>query len=140
MTFTASALGACPITRSVIMFEQNVLESRPQALVELESPRLVPAMGRLPNAKSLNQEVRARAPVRQEDPDEWIEWPARPEEEQPQATGKKPRTDLLKRRPVVLAIGAMLLAAAVGGGYVYLDYAERFQSTDDAFIAARQPR
>src|SRR5262245_63899111 len=32
----------------------------------------------------------------------------------------------------------MLLAAAVGGGDLYLDYAERFQSTDDAFIAARQ--
>jgi membrane fusion protein (multidrug efflux system) len=32
----------------------------------------------------------------------------------------------------------MLLAAVLGGGYVYLDYAERFQSTDDAFIAARQ--
>src|SRR6202030_3578043 len=34
--------------------------------------------------------------------------------------------------------GAILLAAVLGGGYLYLDYAERFQSTDDAFIAARQ--
>ena len=74
----------------------------------------------------------------QEDPAEWIEWPAQPEEEQSQATGKKSRTNLLKRRPVVYAIGAILLAAVLGGGYVYLDYAERFQSTDDAFIAARQ--
>ena len=32
----------------------------------------------------------------------------------------------------------MLLAAALGGGYVYLDYAKHFQSTDDAFVAARQ--
>jgi membrane fusion protein (multidrug efflux system) len=32
----------------------------------------------------------------------------------------------------------MLLAAVLGGGYVYLDYAERFQSTEDAYIAARQ--
>ncbi len=32
----------------------------------------------------------------------------------------------------------MLLASALGGGYVYLDYAEHFESTDDAFIAARQ--
>ena len=32
----------------------------------------------------------------------------------------------------------MLLAAALGGGYLYLDYARHFQSTDDAFIAARQ--
>src|SRR5262249_58899954 len=77
-------------------------------------------------------------PVRQEDPGEWIDWPAEPEEEQPPATSKKSRTGLLKRRPVVYAIGAMLLAAALGGGYVYLDYAGHFQSTDDAFIAARQ--
>jgi membrane fusion protein (multidrug efflux system) len=32
----------------------------------------------------------------------------------------------------------MLLAAALGGGYLYIDHAGRFQSTDDAFIAARQ--
>src|SRR3984893_3040597 len=120
------------------MFEDNVLESRPHALDEVESPQTVPAVGRAPNAKSLNQEVEARAPVRQEDPGEWIEWPAQPEEEQPQATSKKSRTSLLKRRPVVFAIGAMLLASILAGGYIYLDYAERFQSTDDAFIAARQ--
>src|ERR1700732_3737449 len=80
------------------MFEDNVLESRPHALEEVESPQTVPAVGRAPNAKSLNQEVEARAPVRQEDPGEWIEWPAQPEEEQPQATSKKSRTSLLKRR------------------------------------------
>ena len=32
----------------------------------------------------------------------------------------------------------MLLAAVLGGGYLYVDDAGRFQSTDDAFIAARQ--
>jgi membrane fusion protein, multidrug efflux system len=120
------------------MFEDNVLESRPHAVEEVESPQPVPAVDRAPNTKPLNLEIKARAPLPPEDPGEWTDWPAQPEEEQPQVTGKKPRTGLLKRRPVVLAIGAMLLAAAVGGGYVYLDYAERFQSTDDAFIAARQ--
>jgi membrane fusion protein (multidrug efflux system) len=39
---------------------------------------------------------------------------------------------------MIYAIGALLVAAALGGGYVYLDNAEHFQSTDDAFIAARQ--
>ena len=51
---------------------------------------------------------------------------------------KQPRNGFLHRRPVVSAIGAMLLAAVLGGGYLYIDYAEHFQSTDDAFIAARQ--
>jgi membrane fusion protein (multidrug efflux system) len=44
----------------------------------------------------------------------------------------------LRRRPVVSAIGALLLASALGGGYLYLNQIEHFQSTDDAFIAARQ--
>jgi membrane fusion protein, multidrug efflux system len=38
----------------------------------------------------------------------------------------------------VSAIGALLLASALGGGYLYLNQIEHFQSTDDAFIAARQ--
>jgi membrane fusion protein (multidrug efflux system) len=73
-----------------------------------------------------------------ESPGEWTEWPAQPEEEQPQATRKKRRKGFLKHRPVVFAIGTMLLTSVLGSGYVYWDYAERFQSTDDAFIAARQ--
>jgi membrane fusion protein (multidrug efflux system) len=91
------------------MFEDDVLEFPPHALEEVESPPSVPAEDRLPHAKPSSQEV-----------------------------DKKPRTGFLKRRPVVYAIGAMFLAAAVGGGYVYLDGAQRVQSTDDAFIAARQ--
>jgi membrane fusion protein (multidrug efflux system) len=120
------------------MFEDNVLESHPRALEQVESPQSVPAIGRQPNTKPLDQDVEVRAPLQGEEPGKWTDWPAQPEEKQPQAPSKKPRTGLLKRRPVILTIGAMLLAAAVGGGYVYLDYAERFQSTDDAFIAARQ--
>ncbi len=42
------------------------------------------------------------------------------------------------RRPLALSLGALLLASVVGGGYVYSDYASHFESTDDAFIAARQ--
>jgi membrane fusion protein (multidrug efflux system) len=116
------------------MFENDVLERRQLALQEVESPESVSR----PNAQPSNAEVKARAPLPPESPGEWTEWPAQPEEEQPQATSKKSRTSLLKRRPLVYAIGAMLLASILGGGYVYLDYAEHFQSTDDAFIAARQ--
>ncbi len=42
------------------------------------------------------------------------------------------------RRPLALSLGALLLASVVGGGYVYWDNASHFESTDDAFIAARQ--
>jgi membrane fusion protein (multidrug efflux system) len=37
------------------------------------------------------------------------------------------------RRPLALS-----LASVAGGGYVYWDNASHFESTDDAFIAARQ--
>jgi membrane fusion protein (multidrug efflux system) len=39
---------------------------------------------------------------------------------------------------VLSAIGAVLLTCVLGGGYVYVDQLQHFQSTDDAFIAARQ--
>jgi membrane fusion protein, multidrug efflux system len=57
---------------------------------------------------------------------------------EPRPIGEQHHNRALHRRPIVSAIGAILLASVLGGGYVYLDYAKRFQSTDDAFIAARQ--
>lgn len=44
----------------------------------------------------------------------------------------------LARRPFVFALGALLLLAAGGLGYLYWDNSTHFESTDDAFIAARQ--
>lgn len=44
----------------------------------------------------------------------------------------------MRRRPVTVAIGVILLLAVTAGGYVYWDYTSHFESTDDAFIAARQ--
>ena len=79
-----------------------------------------------------HHEIEARAPA------EPLELPRRPEDGLPRASAELSRKGLLRRRPIVLAIGAMLLAAGVGGGYLYLDHAAHFQSTDDAFIAARQ--
>src|ERR1700736_1633983 len=120
------------------MLEKNVLERRELALQGVESPHFVPASPHGPDAQPREQDVTARAPLRRESPVGRPELPAQPEEERPQATSKARRNGLLRRRPVVMAIGAMLLAAAVGGGYLYLDYGAHFQSTDDAFIAARQ--
>jgi len=117
------------------MSEQKILERDELALPEVESPHFVPAS---PHRSSIRQ-IKARAPL---PPDSAAarqpELPASAEEKQPEPRRKERRNGLLHRRPVVLAIGAMLLAAAVGGGYLYLDDAEHFVSTDDAFIAARQ--
>jgi len=121
------------------MLEDNVLEGGKLALQEVESPQSVPALRHEPNVKPWKQGVTARAPLRPES--RAAERPALPdqaEEGQPRATGKERQKSLLRRRPIISAIGAMLLASAMGGGYVYLDHAEHFETTDDAFIAARQ--
>jgi membrane fusion protein, multidrug efflux system len=48
------------------------------------------------------------------------------------------RAGLLRRHPIVVPAGALVFALALVAGYLYWDYAAHFQSTDDAFIAARQ--
>jgi membrane fusion protein, multidrug efflux system len=61
-----------------------------------------------------------------------------PAQAQTGPVAKPGQKGFLRRRPVVSAVGALLLASALGGGYLYLNQIEHFQSTDDAFIAARQ--
>jgi membrane fusion protein (multidrug efflux system) len=120
------------------MLEDSALERGEQALQNVESPESVPAFARKGDLQPRAQEVTARQPALQESP--VAKGPASPvevEEGQSRPT-KQPRNGFLYRRPIVSAIGAVLLASVLGGGYLYLDYAERFQSTDDAFIAARQ--
>jgi membrane fusion protein (multidrug efflux system) len=50
----------------------------------------------------------------------------------------EPSKGLLRRHPFASVIGLVLLVMATAGGYLYWDYARHFESTDDAFIAARQ--
>jgi membrane fusion protein, multidrug efflux system len=81
---------------------------------------------------------------RRAEPAEKTERPTAPPEKEvergpaPTAQEGKPRKGWRRRHPVLAPVGlaALLLAAAVG--YVYWDYAAHFESTDDAFIAARQ--
>ena len=110
------------------MFDDSVLEHDARR-EGIEGSPPVP-VAHEPGFKSDKPET-ARAPA--------PERPAvEPEAVRTQPTGQAPRSGLLRRRPVVSAIGAVLLAAAIGGGYLYMNYADHFESTDDAFIAARQ--
>jgi membrane fusion protein, multidrug efflux system len=121
------------------MLGDNVLERSELSPAELESPRPILLLRREPNVQPSNQEVKARAPLRPQQP-----VPARPllpapaEEGQPPAAGSGQQSRLRRGRAPVCATGALLLAALMGAGYAYLDHAGHFRSTDDAFIAARQ--
>ena len=60
---------------------------------------------------------------------------ARPGEPSP---GEQVRKGWLRRHPVAAAFGLILLLVAGAAGSLYWDYSTHFESTDDAFIAARQ--
>jgi membrane fusion protein (multidrug efflux system) len=65
-----------------------------------------------------------------------------PQERQPeqdrQAVEESRLTTLRREHPFLFLFGLALLALAATSGYLYWNYAQHFESTDDAFIAARQ--
>jgi membrane fusion protein (multidrug efflux system) len=120
------------------MSEDSMLERGELALHKQESPESVPAFARERDLQPRTQQTTSRNSSLRESPA--AKGPASPvdvEQGRPLPT-EQPRKGFLRRRPFISAIGAVLLAALLGGGYLYVDYARRFQSTDDAFIAARQ--
>src|SRR5215468_9126951 len=109
------------------MFEDTVLERNEPVLENVESPQSVPASYE-PGTKSDMQDFVAPAHSPQESPAAKL--PAslvQAEAARPQATAKARRQSFLYRRPFVSAIGAVLLASAMAGGYLYLDYARHFE-------------
>jgi membrane fusion protein (multidrug efflux system) len=90
--------------------------------------------------------ITLRAPARETPPAN--ERPAQPAKkeakpgQQPDAQeekpSEKPRKGFLRRRPILSAVGLIALLLTVAAGYLYWDHTSHFQSTDDAFIAARQ--
>jgi membrane fusion protein, multidrug efflux system len=77
-------------------------------------------------------------------PSEKAERPARPPEREaePNAQGEKPSQgpskNWLRRHPLIAAAGLVALVLTAAAGYLYWDHTSHFESTDDAFIAARQ--
>ena len=62
---------------------------------------------------------------------------AKPEGEE-HGAAVQARKGFFRRRPMATALGLVLMVLAGAGGYLYWDSAAHFESTDDAFIAARQ--
>jgi membrane fusion protein (multidrug efflux system) len=86
-------------------------------------------------------QLRARAPAPREVPPRErriVELPPERESQHTDERSDEPRRGLLRRHPFAFVIGLLLFIAAAAGGYLYWDYARHFESTDDAFVAARQ--
>ena len=86
--------------------------------------------------------VRARMRAPQPEPSEErrvVDFPQVPNDDNPAESEAADlrRAGFFGRRSLILALALPLLVATAAGGYLYWDYAGHFQSTDDAFIAAR---
>jgi membrane fusion protein (multidrug efflux system) len=68
-----------------------------------------------------------------------VDSPPLHEDQQPEqdAEREERRGGLLRRHPFAFSIGLLLLIPMVAVGYLYWDHSRHFESTDDAFIAAR---
>ena len=119
-----------------------------QALHEVERPQFVPGPPDGPAENDLTynppgkEKLEAEAPSRQRPAGEpqSPELPAEIDEQPPPppASRGESRKGLRRRHPIAIVIGSVLFVLAAAGGYAYWSYASHFESTDDAFIAARQ--
>jgi membrane fusion protein, multidrug efflux system len=96
-----------------------------------------------PSMNAKNEIARTPAPTPREHPSgERRIIDAPPEhvgqQDQDRQRGDEPRGSLLRRHPFTFLIGLILFVGVTTGGYFYWDYARHFESTDDAFVAARQ--
>jgi membrane fusion protein (multidrug efflux system) len=109
--------------------EQSLLELRRLQPAGVPSREVVG--DNQPSMDAKKEIARARAPVPRERPSgerRIVEAPP----------GDGPRGSLLRRRPFTFLIGLILFVVATTGGYLYWNYTRHFESTDDAFVAARQ--
>jgi membrane fusion protein (multidrug efflux system) len=117
------------------MLERESGEAGDQALREGRQPNPAPGPGRRePYGPAADEAERLRAPARREQPDEADE----DRERREPTAGDETRKGWLRRHPITVVLGLLLLAIALPVGYLYWDYTGHFASTDDAYIGSRQ--
>jgi membrane fusion protein, multidrug efflux system len=117
-----------------------------QALPEQSTPTFSHGLigNGLASGDGEKESVLARAPGAQErSPCQRSDAELSPERETPYLArdrddGDGARKGFLRRHPLAFLLGLLLLILFAAAGYLYWDYAKHFESTDDAFIAARQ--
>ena len=113
-------------------------------IIALRAPPREPS----PEAEQPAAERPVETPDRPAKPDEKTERPAKPAEKEAEPgdqqaskekkPDEKPRKNFLRRHPLIAGAGLVALLVAGVAAYVYWDHSSHFESTDDAFIAARQ--
>jgi membrane fusion protein, multidrug efflux system len=117
------------------VFNRDNRENGHQALLEARRSEAAALRGKSePNDFVADEMVGPRARARREQPFEADE----DRQRQEPTVGDETRKSWLRRHPIAVALGLLLLAIALPVGYLYLDYTSHFEFTDDAYIAARQ--
>jgi membrane fusion protein (multidrug efflux system) len=117
------------------MVERDSRETGGQTLVETRRSEASPLRGKEePYGPAASEHVRLRSPARREQP---TETDADLESQNRDAHGTA-RRSWLRRYPIAVAFGLLCLLLALPAGYLYWDYTSHFETTDDAYIAARQ--
>ena len=117
------------------MLERDSREDGDQKLLEAPRSESAPVRERSqPYGPPADEADRLRAPARRERPFEADE----DREPQDRSADGEAHKSWLRRHPIAVALGLLCLLLALPAGYLYWDYASHFETTDDAYIAARQ--
>ncbi|HYZ39821.1 MAG TPA: HlyD family secretion protein, partial [Stellaceae bacterium] len=118
-----------------MMLERDSRERGDQTFLEAPQSEAAPARARgTPHGPDTDEADRLRSPARREPP---FEADADLEPQNRDAEGKA-RKGWLRRHPIAVAFGLLCLILALPAGYLYWDYTSHFETTDDAYVAARQ--
>jgi hypothetical protein len=121
--------------RAAMMVERDSRETGHQTLSQEPQSESAPVRSkRKAHRPTADEAVGLRAPARREQPFEADE----DRERQEPTVGDETRKGWLRRHPIAVALGLLLIAIALPVGYLYWDYTSHFESTDDAYIASRQ--
>jgi len=118
------------------MLEQDGRETGEQMVLEPQRPS--PPSGRVmdtPYGPAVDEPVRTRAPARKAPPHQNPEAEIGPPAHEGEDRARKGR---LARHPIAVAFGLLCFLFVAAAGYLYWDNSRHFETTDDAFIAARQ--
>jgi membrane fusion protein (multidrug efflux system) len=127
------------------MLERNSREIGDQMLLEgaRSDPASAGGAGKL-SGPAPNETLRLRSPVRPDTPLVDRPSPQPPFETdvergpQDRNEGDEIRKSWFRRHPLAFPLGLLCMLAATSAGYLYWENARHFETTDDAFIAARQ--
>jgi membrane fusion protein (multidrug efflux system) len=122
------------LLEKLTMVERNSRESGDQLLLQAAQSEAAPVRAKEPPRPGADEGDRLRSPARRE-PSLEAEEDLEPQERR---ASDQARQGWLRRHPIAVTFALLCLLLALPTGYLYWDYTSHFETTDDAYVAARQ--